>query len=180
MPHFTGCARIHHMAEPFAEPVAEEKQRNWIPMVVGLVLVILIVAGIALVGRNNRPATTQQDPYAEKLKVGDAKLSAADNFVGGTVTYLDFMLTNNGDKTITSGQVEATLRNTLNEVVQKEVVPIHVLRPNQLGGYPDLVDLSVAPLGPGKTETIRVTLEHVSGDWNQSAPELRFLNLKSK
>jgi hypothetical protein len=168
------------MAEPFAEPVAEEKQRNWIPMVVGLVLVVLIVAGIALVGRSNRPGTTQQDPYAEKLKVVDAKVSAADNFVGGTVTYLDFVLTNGGDKVITSGQVEATLRNTLNEVVQKETLPIHVLRPNQLGGYPDLIDLSAAPLGPGQTETIRVTLEHVSGDWNQSAPELRFLNLKFK
>ena len=168
------------MAEPFAEPVAEEKQRNWIPTVIGLVLVVLIVAGIVLVGRDRTPATNLPDPYAQNLKVGDAKLSAADNFVGGTVTYLDIVVTNAGDKTITSGQVEATLRNTLNEVVQKEIVPIHVLRPNQLGGYPDLVDLSAAPLGPGKTETIRLTLEHVSGDWNQAAPDLRFLSLKIK
>lgn len=168
------------MAEPFAEPVAEEKPRNWIPTLVGLVLVVLIVAGIVLVGRDRTPATNQPDPYAQNLKVGDAKLSAADNFVGGTVTYLDIVVSNDGNKTIASGQVEATLRNTLNEVVQKEVVPIHVLRPNQLGGYPDVLDLSAAPLGPGKTETIRVTLEHVSGDWNQVAPELRFLNLKFK
>jgi hypothetical protein len=168
------------MAEPFAGPVAEEKQRNWLPTVIGLVLVILIIAGLVLVGRDRTPSTSQPDPYAQNLKIGDATLSAADNFVGGTVTYLDIVVTNGGDKTITAGQVEATLRNTLNEVVQKEIVPIHVLRPNQLGGYADLVDLSAAPLAPGKKETIRVTLEHVSGDWNQAAPQLRFLNLKFK
>lgn len=166
------------MAEPFAAPVAEEQQRNWVPIVVGLVLVILIVAGIALVGRNRGNEAGQPDPYADKLKVGDIKLSAADNFVGGTVTYMDIAVTNMGDKTLTGGQVEATLRNTLNEVVQKETVPIRVLQANQLGGYADLVDLATSPLTPGQTKNFRLTLEHVSGDWNQSAPDLRFFNLR--
>lgn len=147
---------------------------------VGLTLVILIVAGIALVGRNRNNVASELHPYSEKLQVGDVNLSAADNFVGGTVTYLDIVITNSGDKTITGGQLEATLRNDLNEIVQKETVPIHVLQANQLGGYPDLVDLSMSPLGPGQTKTIRLTLEHVSSDWNRTRPELRFLNLRLK
>ncbi len=166
--------------EPFATPAQQEQQRNWVPIVVGLILVVLIVAGIAIVGRNKEAPKGEQHPYAEKLQIGNIQLSAADNFVGGTVTYLDIPVTNTGDKTVTGGQMEATLRNSLNEVVQKETVPIHVLQPNQLGGYPDLVDLGSAPLGPGQTKTIRLTLEHVSSDWNQTAPELRFLNLQLK
>jgi len=166
--------------EPFATTAQPEPQKNWIPIVVGLVLVILIVAGIAIIGRAPETPKGQQDPYAEKLQIGNIQLSAADNFVGGTVTYLDIPITNGGDKTVVGGSMEATLRNTLNEVVQTETVPIRVLQPNQLAGYPDLVDLASSPLAPGQTKTIRLTLEHVSGDWNQTAPELRFLNLSLK
>jgi hypothetical protein len=166
--------------EPFAQSEAEEQQRNWVPIVVGLVLVVLIIAAVAIVGRNRENPGAQQDPYSSNLQIGNIQLSAADNFVGGTVTYLDIPVTNSGNKILVGGQMEATLRNSLNEVVQKETVPIRVMQPNQLGGYPDLVDLSTSPLAPGQTKTIRLTLEHVSGDWNQTAPELRFLNLRFK
>jgi hypothetical protein len=166
--------------EPFAKSEPEQQQRNWVPIVVGLVLVVLIVAAIAIVGRNRENPGAQQDPYSSNLQIGNIQLSAADNFVGGTVTYLDIPVTNSGNKTLVGGQMEATLRNSLNEIVQKETVPIKVMQPNQLGGYADLADLATSPLGPGQTKTVRLTLEHVSGDWNQTAPELRFLNLRFK
>lgn len=149
-------------------------------MIVGLVLVVLVVAGIAIVGRNNTNNANTADPYASKLQMGDIKLSAADNFVGSTVTYMDFVLTNTGDKTLVGGQVEATFKNTLGEVVQKEPLPLNVLTQNQLGGYPDLTSLSMSPIGPGQSKTIRLTLERVSSDWNQSYPDIKFVNLRLK
>ncbi len=149
-------------------------------MIVGLTLVVLIVAGIALLSRNSNKGTAQVDPYAAKLQVSDMKLSQADNFVGATVTYLDFKLTNTGDKTLAGAQVEATFHNTLGEVVQTERLAAKALIPNTLGGYPDLMDLSMAPIAPGQSRTLRLTLEHVSSDWNQAAPDLRFLNLRFK
>lgn len=162
------------------EPPKREESRNWVPMIVGLVLVILVVAGIAIVGRNNANNANAADPYASKLQMGDIKLSAADNFVGATVTYMDFSLTNTGDKTLAGGQVEAQFKNTMGEVVQKEMLPLNVLTQNQLGGYPDLTSLSMSPIGPGQSKTIRLTLEHVSSDWNQSYPDIRFVNLRLK
>ena len=51
---------------------------------------------------------------------------------------------------------------------------------NQMGGYPDLVDLERSPIAPGQTKTVRLTLEHISADWNQSAPEMQVVNLKLK
>lgn len=150
------------------------------PLVIGLGLVIAIVAAIALIGRNQQNTSNLPDPYAASLQVSDLKLSAADNFIGATVTYLDMNLTNTGNRVLVGGQIEATFRNTLNEVVQKEVVPIHVLQPNKLGGYPDLIDLATSPLSPGQTKPVRVSLEHISADWNQNAPDIRFTNLRLK
>jgi hypothetical protein len=158
----------------------QEESRNWVPMIVGLVLVVLVVAGIAIVGRNGGNNANAPDPYASKLQMGDIKLSAADNFMGSTVTYMDFDLKNMGDKTLAGGQVEASFKNTIGEVVQKEVLPLNVLTPNQLGGYPDLTSLSMSPIPPGQAKMIRLTLEHVSSDWNQSYPDIRFVNLRLK
>lgn len=149
-------------------------------MIVGLVLVVLVVAGIAIVGRNSRTSGNTADPYASKLQLGDIKLSAADNFVGATVTYMDFTLTNTGNQTLAGGQVEALFKNTMGEVVQKETLPLNVLTKNPLGGYPDLVSLSMSPIPPGQTKTIRLTLEHVSSEWNQSYPDIKFINLRLK
>ncbi len=165
---------------PFSQPERREEERNWTPIVVGLVLVILVVAGIAILGRNRQTTTTEVHPYAANLKMGDIKLSAADNFVGGTVTYLDFALTNAGTQTLVGGQVEVKFKNAMGQVVQTEVLPLRAVVPNQLGGYPDLVELASSPIGPGQTKTIRLSLEHVSSDWDQSYPDLKFINLKLK
>ncbi len=165
---------------PFDPHELKEEPRNWTPMIVGLVLVVLIIAAFAIIGRDRETGSAAADPYAANLKVGDMKLSAADNFVGATVTYLDFQLTNSGTQTLAAGQVEVTFKNSLDQVVQTETLPLRVLTNNQLGGYPDLVDLSMSPIAPGQAKTIRLALEHVSGDWNQAYPGLRFINLKLK
>ncbi len=71
-------------------------------------------------------------------------------------------------------------KNTLGEIVQKETPPLHVLVPNSLAGYPDLLDLNRSPIGPGQSKVVRMTLEHISADWNQAAPEMQLVNLKLK
>jgi hypothetical protein len=161
------------------QPNASE-ERNYIPIIVGLAVVVVVVAAIAFLGRSRGDNKPTVDPYAQKLQVTDMKLSQADNFVGSRVTYLDFTLTNTGDKTLGGGNVIASFKNTLGENVQNERLPLRALVPNQLGGYPDQLDLGLAPIAPGKSRTIRLTLEHVSGDWNQAAPDLSFADLRFK
>ena len=65
-------------------------------------------------------------------------------------------------------------------MVQTETLPLHVLMENQMGGYPDLVDLGHSPIAPGQTKTVRMTLEHISADWNQNYPEMQLTDLKLK
>jgi len=165
------------MAELF-NPTKEAQQRNWTPFVIGLVVVVMVVGIIALATRNSGPKAQQVDPYVSKLQISNAKVSAAENYVGGTVTYLDANITNTGDKTLVGADMNLVFKNTMNEIVQKETLPLHVLVENQMGGYPDLVDMSRSPITPGHTKSVRMTLEHISADWDQSPPQMGLANLK--
>jgi len=168
------------MAEPFTPVARQESERNWAPYLMGLVAVLVVVGIITLITRARPSTNAQTDAYAARVQLSDLKLSGAENYVGGTVTYLDLNITNTGDKTLAGAQLKAVFKNTLGQVVQTETLPLHVLTENKMGGYEDLVDLSRAPIGPGQTRTVRMTLEHISEDWDRQYPEMQLVNLKLK
>ena len=168
------------MADLFAPAKPTAQERNWKPFVVGLVAVVLVVAVIVVLSRNKSQTAIQPNPYAGKLQLSNPKMSAAENYVGGTVTYLDVNITNAGDETLVGAAMKLVFKNSMNEVVQTETIPLHVLVENQMGGYPDLVDLARLPIGPGQTRTVRMTLEHISADWNQNYPQMQLTDLKLK
>jgi hypothetical protein len=168
------------MADLFTPAQPQTQQRNWTPFIVGLIAVLIVVGIIIVLTRSHGPTGPQTNPYAAKLQLTSPKLSAAENYVGGTVTYLDVNITNTGDKALVGADLHAIFKNTLDQVVQTETLPLHVLVENQMGGYPDLVDLGRLPIAPGQTKTVRVTLEHISADWNQSYPAIELVNLKLK
>jgi hypothetical protein len=159
---------------------AEEK-RNWTPFLIGGVALLAIVLAMVISSHNPASMAPLQSPYAANLKLSNVKLSAAENYVGGTVTYLDVNITNTGNQTLTGAQMHATFKNTMGQVVQTEpTIPLHVLVENQMAGYPDLVDLSRSPIGPGQTKTVRMTLDHISADWDNNPPEMELVSLKLK
>lgn len=168
------------MAEPFVPSREERERRNWTPILIGLIAVVIVVGAIALLMNRKSTNAAQPNPYDTKLRLSSLKLSAAENYMGGTVTYLDLNITNTGDKTLTGAAIRAVFKNSMDQVVQTEVIPLHVLVQNQMGNYPDLVDLSRSPIGPGQTKTVRMTLEHISDDWNQSYPEMQLVDVKLK
>jgi hypothetical protein len=157
-----------------------EKQRdsNLLPILLGVVLVVVVVGVIALLTRGSPKKATTPHPYAANLKLSDLKMSAAENFVGASVTYIDGTVTNTGDKTVTHAVVHVAFRNSLGEVAQAEDVPLHVLQTS--GPYPDAVDLSMSPLAPGQGKPFRLTFEHISSDWNQAYPDLQVTDISVK
>ena len=161
---------------PLGQQPKDESTTPWIAMGIGAVLLALVVVGFILFGRSDAPAGSgQPHPYTANLRFTGLKLSAAENFVGGNVYYLDGVLTNTGDKTVNGVTVELVFHNTLNEVVQKESMRVRAL--TQDGPYPDVVDLRSAPIAPGKSRPIRLTLEHISADWNRTAPDIKVTNV---
>jgi hypothetical protein len=157
----------------------DEERAPWAPIGIGVVLIVLVIGALIFFSRSEAPSTSgEPHPYAASLKFADLKLSTAENFVGGSVTYLDGTLTNSGDKTVSNVSVELTFRNTLGEVVQKESMRVMAL--DESGPYPDIRDLRAAPIAPGKSRPIRLTLEHISADWNRAAPDIKITNVSTK
>jgi hypothetical protein len=87
---------------------------------------------------------------------------------------------NNGPRTVVGGAVQAVFRDTLGQTVQTETLPLRALVPHPLGGQDEAGDLALAPLGPGQTRTLRLTIEHISSEWNQAQPDLEFRGLRFK
>lgn len=156
----------------YAGPQPDESRAPWLPIGVGAALVVLAIAGVVIFSRSQAPpAGAGAHPYAAYLKFAGLKMSAAENFVGGNVTYLDAQLTNHGDRTVNGVTLELVFRNALDEAVQKESMRVMAL--SRAGPYPDIADLRSAPLKPGETREVRLTLEHISADWNQQYPEIK-------
>lgn len=159
----------------FQPPTGGEPERNW-PMVVGVAIVIAVLVVGTLIWRSVRGPEAQGPPsYASQLKMSDVKLSQSQNFVGGTVTYVEGTILNAGDKAVAAVSVNVTFHNTLDEVVQREILPVRILDRN--GPYPDTLDMRLRPLAPGQQREFRLTFEHLSSDWNQQAPELRVVGV---
>jgi hypothetical protein len=160
-------------------PLSEQQRgSNLRPIILGVALVVVVVGVIALLTRGTPRSKTPLHPYAANLKLSDLKMSAAENFVGASVTYIDGTVTNSGDKTVTHAAVHVAFRNSLGEVAQAEDVPLHVLQTT--GPYPDAVDLSLSPLAPSQGKPFRLTFEHISSDWNQAYPDLQVTDVSLK
>jgi uncharacterized protein DUF2393 len=152
-------------------PVSEERDssRRTILIAVGIVLALVVI--IALLLRNPTKGPSGPPPYAANLKLSDFKMSAAENFVGATVSYIDGTVTNTGKKTLTHAIVEVTFKDDIGQVAQREDVPLKVLKTG--GPYPEAVDLSVSPLAPQASQPFRLTFESISAQWNRQYPEIQ-------
>ena len=163
---------------PFVTATPDDSQKPWMGIVSGVAVVVVVLGLLVWFGRGKPSASHPVNPYAEKLQISNVKLAAAQNFVGGTVTYVEGKVTNNGDKTVNGAVTEVIFRNALGEVVQKEQIPIRVLVFQ--GPDRDILDLRSAPLRPGATEDFRLTIEgNISTDWNQGYPEVRVASVST-
>jgi hypothetical protein len=105
-------------------------------------------------------------------------MSAAENFVGATVSYVDGTVTNSGDKTITHAIVEVQFKDDMGQLAQREDIPMQVLKTD--GPYPEAVDFSVSPLAPGQSKPFRLTFESISAQWNHQYPNIQITDVAVK
>jgi hypothetical protein len=163
--------------EPPVAATPEPEGRNWVPMIVGLVVVAAIVAAATIFGLLGRSGqSSQNDPYLAKLQLSDLHMATAQNFAGTSVTYIEGRATNAGDRKVNGARVEVRFKNSLGQISQKEPLPLTVLLPNT--PYVDYGTLDRAPLGPGQSRGFRLTLEYVTPDWDGQVPELRVISVE--
>jgi len=159
-------------------PVVEERDNSRLIIVIAVAAVIAVMLAIAFLLREPPKPIKTISPYAANLKFSDFKMSAAENFIGATVSYMDGSVTNSGDKTVTRVVVEVVFKDEIGQLAQREELPLRVLRTT--GPYQEAVDLTVSPLGPGETRSFRLTFDSISAQWNRQYPEIRVTDVAVK
>lgn len=102
--------------------------------------------------------STEESAYLQHIVISDAKVSAATNFLGDMVTYLDAKVTNTGTKPVGQLDLRLEFSDMLNQVVLRE------------SAHP--ITVRMHPLQPGETRAFRVTFERMPAEWNQAAPAI--------
>jgi len=158
--------------------VDEEADSSRRTIIIAVVVVMVIAVILAVLLRSQPKSASGPPAYAANLKLSDFKMSAAENFVGATVSYVDGTVSNSGGKTVTHVMVEVNFKDDLGQVAQRENIPLQVLKTT--GPYPEAVDFSVSPLGPGQSTAFRLTFESISAQWNHQYPDIQVTDVAVK
>jgi len=159
-------------------PVAEERDSS--RLIIGIAVAVVIGGALAAAFLLREPPKIAKppSPYIASLKLSDFKMSAAENFVGHTVSYIDGSITNASDKTVTRVVVEVVFQDSMGQLAQREEMALQVIRTN--GAYLEPVDLGVSPLAPGQSQPFRLTFDSISAQWNRNYPEIRVTDVTVK
>lgn len=160
-------------------PATEERDSSRLIIFAAVAGVMVAILVIAFLLRQPPKLAKTVPAYAANLKFSDFKMSAAENFVGSTVSYIEGTVTNAGDRTVTRVLLEVVFKDELGQMAQDEPdVPLRVLKTT--GPYPEAVDLSVSPLPPGQSQPFRLPFDHISAQWNRQYPEIRITDVTTK
>ena len=166
------------LIQPNANPTTERQESSLRPILIGIVIVGIVVGVLALILRSEQKKPAAPPAYAANLKFSDLKTSAAQNFVGATVSYIDGAISNTSDKTVIHALVQITFKDDMGQTAQREELPIRVLRTG--GPYDEAVDLNLSPLGPGQSKPFRLTFENISAQWNHAYPDLQVTQVNTR
>lgn len=159
-------------------PAAEERDLSRLIIMAAVAVVLGGAVLLAILLREPPKKVTPPSPYISQLKLSNFKMSAAENFIGATVSYIDGDITNSGDKTVTRVIVQVNFEDSIGQLAQREDLTLRIIRPN--GAYEEPVDLNVAPLPPGKTEPYRLTFDSISAQWNHQYPDITITAVTTK
>jgi len=165
------------LIEPSSKPTTE-RESSVRPILVGIVIVGIVVGILALLLRSEQKKLTPPPAYAANVKFSDLKTSAAQNFAGATVSYLDGVITNAGNMTVIHATVQITFKDDMGQTAQREELPIRVLRTG--GPYDEAVDLNLSPLAPGESKPFRLIFDNISAQWNHAYPDLQITQVSTK
>lgn len=163
---------------------AGREPRSTLPWIIAGGFVVIVIGVLVAVSHRSAPANpggaglAPPDPYAASLPITNLQMSQANSMVGGESTYIDGQITNRGNKIVTGVTVQVAFQDMTRQIVQKETMPLNLIRTRQ--PYVDTEPVRAAPILPGQTREFRLIFDHVAQDWNQNYPEIRVIQVDGK
>ncbi len=147
----------------------------------GLV-VLALAAGLMIAGRGRtRPSASETlslDSYAENLPITGEVMSESVSLSGGKSTFIDGLIRNVGQKTVTAVTVQVFFRNQEGMPPHVETLPLSIVRTRE--PYVDTQPISVSPLRPGDDREFRLIFENLPGNWDVRLPEIHIIRATTK
>lgn len=152
----------------------EEKSGFPAAFAVGVVIMLILAAGLVLLSRATRPRppdASQKPPfgpteqaYAPQIHFQSGEMSQSSNLLNQEFTYVAGTVTNGGNRAVRALNVNFEFHDPFKQVV---------LRDAQI-----LVDPAGQRLGPGQSRAFQVTLgAHLPSEWNREYPLIRITGM---
>lgn len=102
--------------------------------------------------------TPEQKEYVAHISVSGAKMSAATNFLGQRVIYLDAQVSNQGPRSVKQVEAKMDFTDLFGQVIFREQAAIFTP--------------AVLPLKSGETRDFQLFFDRVPSEWNQAPPRI--------
>ncbi|HTM88002.1 MAG TPA: DUF2393 family protein [Terriglobales bacterium] len=145
----------------------DESGRIWTFVGLGVAIVLIVVAVLAIIGRSGRATPKQPPAYASKLQLTDLKMTPS---TVGSAFYVEGMLYNNGNSDITGVQVQAQFHGANGQVLETQTHPMEGMVGNSAI---ETQNLTQAPIKPNQSRPVRVYFDHYPAGWNKQMPDLK-------
>jgi len=165
-PHGSLSRPLHRLPSGSPQPRRFGGEDGRSPVLLIFAASAVIAAGLAVTAwwmhtRITRPLVrppldAEARAYLQQIVVADARMSAAETPLGGSITYLDARVINQGSRTVREIDLRLDFMDLVGQMVLRRTV-----RP---------VTSETAPLGPGESRSLHVTFDHMPAEWNQAPP----------
>ena len=136
-----------------------------VPVLVFLVLAVLLGGVYAFLALRPVPPVSQitltpeAKAYVRNLKLSEVEMKAAESYMKNTLVEILGKITNNGDRSLRSVEINCVFYDSYGQIVLRERVPI--VRPKD-----------GPALKPGDTRSFRLPFDSLPATWNQGMPQL--------
>ena len=161
------------MTEPEGQAAGSERSRFPAVFAAGAVIVVLLVAGLMLVGRwlqprgpaaaARLPFGAEEQAYAGQIHFQDIEMSHATNFLNQEFIYVTGTISNDGPRALAGLEITLEFHDSFNQVILRQ--PQRVIGP------------ATRSLPGGQSRPFDVTFEHIPSEWNRQYPTIRATGL---
>ncbi|HXE76498.1 MAG TPA: hypothetical protein VNN18_12810 [Candidatus Xenobia bacterium] len=173
------------MIEEFEPPLHEPaRDAGWLrPVLIAAVIGVIVLGGGLWYWGKYAPQPVPETPpalppldaeaqaYLPQIEFTRLGLSRWQNFLGQTVTYVDFTVNNNGPRTVRALELTFEFMGRTGQVVKTERARV-VGNTRAPQGSPTRL-----PLAPASSVAVRLGFEEIPDNWDQTTPRIRISGL---